>query len=107
MYIWTTGIIGHTCAVRINYRKWVARYLWEAMASEASSRGTPKLELEMLRVHSINQKPHTLSVIYTYNASATKYTCCLNIHYLLYNCSVIACKLTYGVYLNVRISIVM
>jgi len=23
MYIQTTGIIGHACAVRINYRKWV------------------------------------------------------------------------------------
>jgi len=58
---------------------------WKAIAPEPRNRGTPNLELEMLWVHSIDQRPHPLPVIYTYSAGTSDYTCHPNAHYLLYN----------------------
>ena len=60
------------------------RYVWKAVAPEASNSGTPKLELEVQRVRTINGSPHPLLVIYTYGAGASDYTCHPNTHYLLY-----------------------
>jgi len=42
------------------------------------------LVLEVRRVCTIDGSPHPLPVIYTYGASASDYTCCPNIDYLLY-----------------------
>ena len=61
------------------------RYIWKAVAPRSKHSGTPKLELELWRVCTINGSPHPLLVIYTYGSSASDYTCRLNIHYLLYN----------------------
>ena len=61
------------------------RYIWKAIAPRSKHSGTPKVELEMQRVCTIDGSLHPLPVIYTYGASASDYTCRLNTHYLLYN----------------------
>jgi len=50
---------------------------------EASNRGTPKLELEVLRVCTIDRRPYPLLVIYMYGENASDYTCHLNIRHVL------------------------
>jgi len=55
------------------------RYIWKAVAPRSKHSGTPKLELELRRVCTINRSPHPLPVIYTYGSSASDYTCHLNI----------------------------
>ena len=59
------------------------RYIWKAIAPRSKHSGTPKLELEVRRVCTIDGSPHPLPVIYTYRASASDFTCRPNIHYLL------------------------
>ena len=59
------------------------RYIWKAIAPRSKHSGTPKLELEVRRVCTINGSPHPLPVICTCSASTSDYTCRLNIHYLL------------------------
>jgi len=61
------------------------RYIWKAIAPRSKHSGTPKLELEVRRVCTVDGSPHPLPVIYTYVASASDYTCRPNIHYLLYH----------------------
>jgi len=46
------------------------RYIWKAIAPRSKQSGTPKLELEVQRVSTIDGSPHPLPVIYTYGASA-------------------------------------
>jgi len=58
-------------------------YIWKAIAPRSKHLGTPKLELAVQRVCTIDGSPHPLPVIYTYGASASDYTCRPNIHYLL------------------------
>ena len=60
------------------------RYIWKAIAPRSKHSGTPKLELEVRRVCTIDGNPHPLPEIYRYGASASDYTCRPNIHYLLY-----------------------
>ena len=60
-------------------------YIWKAIAPRSKHSGTPKLELEVQRVCTIDGSPQPLLVIYTYGASASDYTCRPNIHYLLYS----------------------
>jgi len=61
------------------------RYIWKAIAPRSKHSGTPKLELEVRRVCTIDGRPHPLLVIYTYGASVSDYNCHLNIHYLLHH----------------------
>jgi len=58
----------------------------KAIAPEANNRGTSKLELKVLRVCKIDRRPHPLLVIYMDSSSIimSDYTCCPNIHYLLF-----------------------
>ena len=60
-------------------------YIWKAIAPRSKHSGTPKLELKVQRVCTIDGSPQPLLVIYTYGASASDYTCRPNIHYLLYS----------------------
>ena len=60
------------------------RYIWKAIAPRSKHSGTPKLELGVQRVCTIEGSPHPLLVIYTYGTSASDYTHHQNIHYLLY-----------------------
>ena len=66
-------------------------HIWTLLlAPEASNRGIPKLDFEVLRVCSIDQKPHPLWVDYTYSTSMSDYSCHQNIHPLLYASLVIS-----------------
>ena len=56
----------------------------ETIAPRSKHSGTPTLELGVRRVCTIDGSPHPLPVIYRYGTSASDYTCCPNIHYLLY-----------------------
>ena len=58
-------------------------FIWKAIAPRSKHSRTPKLELGVRRVCTIDGSPHPLPVIYMYSTSASDYTCCPNIHYLL------------------------
>ena len=57
------------------------RYIWKAISPRSKHSGTPKLELVVRRVCSIDGSPHSLPVICTYSTSTSNYTCHPNIHY--------------------------
>ena len=42
------------------------RYIWKAIAPRSKHSGTPKLELEVRRVRTVDGSPHPLPVVYTY-----------------------------------------
>ena len=67
-------------------------HIWKAIASRSKHSGTPKLELKVRRVCTIQGSPHPLPEVYTYGTSASNYTCHLNIHYLLYYIFIHICR---------------